>query len=104
MVITEQQVRAAEARMKERVSRTPVAREAYFDQGTIVLILSDGKRFTFRPEQAQGLEDARPDDLRQIEISPLGDGLHFPALDADLSVPALLQGVFGSAAWMRSHP
>ncbi|MFM0566929.1 DUF2442 domain-containing protein [Paraburkholderia caledonica] len=103
MVITEEQVTAAEARMKKRVSQTPVARKAFFFQGNVVLVLSNGERFSFRPEQAQGLENARPDDLREIEISPLGDGLHFPALDADLSVPSLLRGVFGSKSWMRSH-
>jgi len=35
-----------------------------------------------------------------IEISPAGLGLHWRRLDADLYVPALLQGVFGSKSWM----
>ena len=30
------------------------------------------------------------------EIMPTGLGLHWPKLDADLCLPALLQGVFGS--------
>ncbi|MER8672015.1 DUF2442 domain-containing protein [Mesorhizobium sp. M1156] len=33
-------------------------------------------------------------------ISPTGLGLHWPQLDADVDVPALLQGVFGSKRWM----
>lgn len=103
MEITEEQVREAEARMQRRLSETPLAREAYFDGTSIVVVLSDGNRFMFRPEQAQDLEGAEPAQLRQIEISPAGDGMYFPALDADLSVPALLHGVFGSKAWMRSN-
>ena len=43
---------------------------------------------------------ASPDSLADIEISPAGLGLHWPRLDADLYVPALLQGVFGSKSWM----
>ena len=52
---------------------------------------------------AEGLAGASPDDLAQIEISPTGLGLHWPRLDADLYVPALLQGVFGSRSWMAAQ-
>ena len=38
--------------------------------------------------------------LAIIEITPAGLGLHWPKLDADLYLPALLQGVFGSPRWM----
>ena len=54
----------------------------------------------FRPHDAQGLEEARPPQLADIEISPSGLGLHFPLLDADLYLPALLQGFLGSRHWM----
>ena len=49
------------------------------------------------------LSDADPADLSAIEISPAGLGLHWPALDADVYVPALLQGVFGSKRWMAAE-
>lgn len=42
------------------------------------------------------IERARPADLEPIQISRSGLGLHFPRLDADLHLPALLEGVFGS--------
>ncbi|WP_352509685.1 MULTISPECIES: DUF2442 domain-containing protein [unclassified Mesorhizobium] len=35
-------------------------------------------------------------------ISPTGLGLHWPQLDADVDVPALLQGVFGSKRCQRA--
>jgi hypothetical protein len=41
--------------------------------------------------------------LNRIEISPSGFGLHFPALDADLDVPGLLEGFLGSKTWMASR-
>ena len=55
------------------------------------------------PQDAQGLEDATPEQLRQIEISPSGFGIHFPKLDADLYIPALLEGFFGSRNWIASR-
>jgi hypothetical protein len=58
----------------------------------IVVELSTGSEFAFPPHQAQGLESATPGDLRAIGISPSGYGLHFPKLDADLWLPALVGG------------
>ena len=49
---------------------------------------------------AEGLADAKPADLAIIEITPAGLGLHWPKLDADLYLPALLEGVCGSPRWM----
>ena len=45
---------------------------------------------------AEGLTDAPRSKLKKIEISPNGLGLHWPQLDADLYVPALIEGAFGS--------
>jgi len=57
---------------------------------------------SFSPDDVEGLEGARPDELKKIEISPSGFGIHFPALDADLYVPGLLEGFLGSRAWMAA--
>jgi Protein of unknown function (DUF2442) len=37
----------------------------------------------------------------KIKISPNGLGLHWPLLDADLYVPGLIEGAFGSRRWMQ---
>jgi len=68
----------------------------------VVIELSTGYEVAFPPRGAQGLERAKPADLDVIEISPSGFGLHFPKLDADLWLPALLEGVFGSRRWMAA--
>ncbi|HET8750413.1 MAG TPA: DUF2442 domain-containing protein, partial [Sphingomicrobium sp.] len=46
------------------------------------------------------LEHADEEALEDIQITPSGLGLHWPKLDADLYVPGLLQGLFGSRRWM----
>jgi hypothetical protein len=69
----------------------------------VVVSLNTGAELAFPPRIAQGLENATPADLSEIEISPSGFGIHFPKLDADLYLPALLQGVFGSKTWMAAQ-
>lgn len=68
--------------------------------GRVVVGLNTGVQITFPVELAQGLAGAARADLAEIQISPAGTGLHWPRLDADLYIPALLQGVFGSKNWM----
>jgi len=57
----------------------------------------------FKPGDVQGLEAATVADLSAIEISPSGFGLHFPAVDADVWLPGLLAGHFGSKNWMAAR-
>ena len=103
--IAEADVRAAEERMTARRRATPQAVAATYDRriGRVVVRLSTGLELAIPPHLAQGLEGARAADLAAIEISPTGLGLHFPRLDADLYLPALLEGVFGSEAWTASR-
>ena len=63
--------------------------------------LSSNLGIFFSPRDAEELENATPEQLS--EISPSGYGLHFPKLDADLYLPSLLEGVFGSERWMASR-
>jgi hypothetical protein len=93
----------ANARARARRQNTARATSAKFDKGKIVVELSTGLTISFRPRDGQGLENARPADLGDIEISPSGFGLHFPRLDADLYIPALLEGFFGSRRWAAAR-
>ena len=51
----------------------------------------------------QGVENAHPADLADAEISPSGLSVHFPKLDADLYLPALLEGFLGSRVRRRKR-
>ena len=104
MAVTEGEFDRAKGRaLAER--RAGHVRAARYNQrrGRVVVQLSTGVEVTFPVTLAERLANASPEDLAQIEISPTGLGLHWPRLDADLYVPALLQGVFGSRSWMASH-
>lgn len=56
----------------------------------IVISLDSGLELAFSPKHVQGLENARPGDFVDAEITPSGLGVHFPRLDADLYIPALI--------------
>lgn len=102
MSLTGIDVRRAEKRMQARRKVLPHATSARFDRrgGRIVVGLSNGLDLGVPVDLAQGLAGAKPADLAVIEISPTGMGLHWPHLDADLYLPALLEGVFGTRRWM----
>ena len=96
---------AANSRASARLAKTPTAIAARYDRriARLVIDLSSGLSIAFKPHDAQGLERAKPDQLSTIEITPSGLGLHFPALDADLYLPALLEGFLGSRRWMAEQ-
>ena len=83
----------------------PRAVSARYDRrmGRVVIRLSTNLDIAFSPLDAEELEHATPSELNAIEISPSGFGIHFPKLDADLYLPALLEGILGSRKWMASR-
>lgn len=71
--------------------------------GKLVIELHSGARFEVPTALIQGLDQGSADQLKVIQISPSGLGLHFPELDADILISGLLNGVMGTPAWMAGH-
>jgi len=105
MVYPKTEIEAANKRATTRLSKTPTVAAARFDRriSRLVIDLSSGLSIAFRPQDAQGLEHAKPEQLSKIEISPSGLGLYFPALDSDIYLPGLLEGFLGSRRWMAAQ-
>jgi hypothetical protein len=105
MVNRKDEFEAANQRAADMLAKTPTAIAARFDRraGRVVIDLSSRLTVSFKPQDAQGLEEAKPEQLVKIEISPSGLGLHFPKLDADLYLPSLLEGFLGSRRWMAAQ-
>jgi hypothetical protein len=66
----------------------------------VILKLNDGRRRAIPREDLQGLQSGTVEQLSRIEIVGGGTGLHWPDLDADIYVPALLRGIYGNKLWM----
>ena len=100
--LTDAEIDAALERGRVAQQSEPRAAAARYDRtnGRIVVDLTNGCTFAFPPRMAQGLETATEDELVAVEILGAGYGLHWEALDADVSVPGLLAGLFGTRAHM----
>jgi hypothetical protein len=90
----------ASERGRRLLARGPLATTAKYVAGRIHVELNNGCAFEFPVAHAQGLAGAKAADLRTIEVSAAGLGLHWPTLDADLYVPALVKGILGTKQWM----
>ena len=102
--LTAEEFAAAKARGEARM-RGPRAESAHYDadRDRVILRLTTGVELGFAPRDVEGLQHASVDDLKVIEVEAFGLGIHFPKFDADLYVPALLEGVLGSKRWMAAQ-
>jgi hypothetical protein len=104
MDVSEQEFQAAARRGEElRQSGHAVSAEYDADERRLVVGLSSGVTLLVPVHLMEELAEADPAALHEIEITPSGLGLHWPALDADVYVPGLMQGVFGSKRWMAAQ-
>src|ERR1700676_31698 len=100
MAITKEAIAAARAAAKE-VGPCAVAARYRPSIGKLEVEFDNGVTLAVPTNLIQGLAGASTADLSKIEITPAGWGLHFPRLDADVYVPALFEGIYGSKAWMK---
>jgi Protein of unknown function (DUF2442) len=86
----------------EALMRSPRAERAHFDAGRnrIIVRLTTGVEIGLNPSDIEGLQGASPAELKKVAVEASGLGIRFPTLDADLYVPALLEGILGSKNWM----
>ena len=100
--LSDSEIEAALERGRLARANEPRAASARYDRaaGRLGVELTNGCIFAFPPRLAQGLENATDDQIAQVEILGAGYSLHWEELDADLAVPGLLAGLFGTKAYM----
>jgi Protein of unknown function (DUF2442) len=99
----QQQFEQAQAAAQLANLTEPRAIAAYYEptDRTIIVRLRSGANFSFPVDIVQGLAGSDAQDLHQVEITPMGDGLHWETLDADFTIAGLLAGRFGTKKWME---
>lgn len=87
---------------EERLAKQPRAIKAKYDarKARLVVELTNGVILMLPPRLLQGLQGATSAQIAKVKLTPLGTGLHWEELDADLSVAGLASGAFGSKVWM----
>lgn len=102
ILIEDAAIAAARRHGQELDLTEPRASQARYDaaSGRVIVDLTNGCAFAFPARAVEGLAEASDESLAQVEVLGAGYGLHWEALDADLSVPSLLMGIFGTRAWM----
>ncbi len=105
MPFADEEFERTNKRAQARKAKYPAARSAHYDKerGKVVVVLANDVELAFPPTAAQGLEKATTAQLKDIQVSAAGTGLYFPKLDADLYLPALLEGVMGTRKWMAAR-
>ena len=83
----------------------PHAHAARYDAKAdrVIVDLTNGASFAFPPRLVEGLHDAAPAEIAEVEVIGRGFGLHWETLDLDYTVPGLVNGVFGTAKWMAAR-
>jgi hypothetical protein len=99
------EIAAANAVGQAELAAAPRAIAARFEtnSGRIVVELDNACLFAFPARLVQDLANASDNELATIEIGPQGLGLYWPDIDADVWLPALVGGVFGTRRWMAGE-
>ena len=106
--LTEKEIRAmipaARARERKATRSEARAKSARYNAATrrIEVELKNGASFAFPITLAGlGLANATLSQLARVNVDPSGEGLHWPEIDADVSVPGVFERLLGTAHIMR---
>lgn len=98
MKLTDEEFMAANERAAATKGKYPTVVSVRYDRrvSRLVLTLASGLELGVPPKLIVALAHARQEDLAVVKLTPSGLGIHFPKLDADLYIPALLEDFLGS--------
>lgn len=97
------QIDAAIARSTEHSLSEPKAREVLYNKQSRKIIIHFDNDCTFECPVSllQGICDLTDDEITKVKLTPAGWGITWEEADLDFGVNELVQGVFGTKAWMK---
>lgn len=102
--ISDAELSQAKQRWEMERAERPIPASVRFDaiSERIIVEFTNGAAFMFPARSLQGLEEATAEQLSEVEL--LGEtGLHWQSLDADYTISGLMNGVFGTKAFMEAQ-
>ena len=96
------QIDAAIARSSEQISE-PKACEVIYNRESRKIVIHFDNDCTFECPVSllQGVSNLTDDEIAKVELTPAGWGITWSNADLDFGVNELVQGVFGTKAWMK---
>lgn len=102
--ITDAELAEAKRRWEEERAERPIPASVRFDPPSerIIVEFTNGASFMFPARAVEGLENATAVQLAEVEL--LGEtGLHWESLDVDYTIAGLMNGIFGTRAFMEAQ-
>ena len=98
----DRQIDDAIARSSEQISE-PKACEVIYNRESRKIVIHFDNDCTFECPVSllQGVSDLTDDEIGEVELTPAGWGITWSNADLDFGVNELVQGVFGTKAWMK---
>jgi hypothetical protein len=86
-----EQIAKAKQAWKEAEATEPRAESVHYNESEnlIIIKLKSGAIFSFPPRLVQGLENASPEQLTDVWLTPSGSSIHWESLDVDIEVGLL---------------
>lgn len=96
------QIDAAIARSSEQISK-PKACEVIYNRESRKIVIHFDNDCTFECPVSllQGVSNLTDDEIAKVKLTPAGWGITWSEADLDFGVNELVQGVFGTKAWMK---
>jgi hypothetical protein len=102
--VTDAELLEAKRRWEVERAGRPIPASVRFDAVSerVIVEFTNGASFLFPARAVEGLQDASPHQLTDVEL--LGEtGLHWESLDVDYTIAGLMNGIFGTRAFMESR-
>jgi Protein of unknown function (DUF2442) len=98
----DREIKQATRRGQEQLKTERQAKRIYFDRNKnkLVIDLKDGATVLLPLNIIQGLADASPRQIEKGKLGPRGAYLHWDNLGVDFTLAGLLNGIYGTKAWM----
>ena len=96
------QIDAAIARSAEQVFEPKACKVLYNQESRKIVIHFDNNcTFECPVSLLQGVCDLADDEIAKVKLTPAGWGITWEKTDLDFGVNELIQGIFGTKAWMK---
>lgn len=102
--ITDEELHQAKMRWQSERAGRPIPSSVRFEGPSerVIVEFTNGASFMFPARSLEGLEAATPQQLAEVEL--LGEtGLHWEELDIDYTISGLMNGIFGTKAFMDAR-